>query len=74
MVKTWAFKYKAYEILSEGEDASGVPFIVHSAEGRPDWSAPIQYLDGTICYIYSDREIEGLELVDTNVVFEEGAV
>jgi len=73
MVKLWAYKYKTVKEVSEVFDHTEVAFIpIIGALDSPPWSAPILYTDTDICYIYSDQEIDGLELVDTSVPYGGG--
>ena len=70
--KIWAKKYKDTISVTQEEIDLPPPTLVDvkSAEHHPGWNAPVYYPDGDpYCYIYSDQEIGGLELVAENVKF-----
>ncbi len=69
--KVWKFVYRdtvkktreTDETMAEGMEEAD--FI--TTEHHPGGNAPIVYdKDGVTCYIYSDKEIPGLELVKSN--------
>lgn len=68
--KIWKFKYKDLIEVTQVVDESikDEPIDSRTAKNHPGWNAPIHYdKNGKDCCIYSDHEIEGLELVGENV-------
>lgn len=69
--KVWKFKYKdVIEVTPDTIEIEKInqPTTSRTAKNHPGWNAPILHdKNGKDCYIYSDREIKGLELVGENV-------
>lgn len=71
--KLWAYKYRTSYSLEEIEAYDGT-LMVRVVAGAPGWTAPVLYTETTTCFIYSDQEIPGLDLVDTVVAYGEGDI
>ncbi|MBW1858001.1 MAG: hypothetical protein JRI42_06980, partial [Deltaproteobacteria bacterium] len=69
--KVWNYKYKdTVKISSVPSNLPGISGDVQdiTAENSPEWNVVIEYdKNGVDCYIYSDKEISGLELVGTDL-------
>lgn len=64
--KVWKFKYKDVVEVTQKPDELKDNELSDSktAKNHPGGNAPIHYdKNGKDCYIYSDQEIKGLELV-----------
>lgn len=68
--KVWKYKYKDKVKTTQNPDELKDNELSDSktAENHPGGNAPIDYdKNGEDCYIYSDQEIKGLELVGENI-------
>lgn len=68
-MKKWKYKYLD-EIKStwKYDEYFGRDVEHRTALHRPSWNAPIIYdIKNNCCYIYTDKSIDGLELVDSDV-------
>lgn len=66
--KLWKHVYKdAVKTVQVSDELDERTVDSITAEHHPGWNAPIIYdPDGKTCFIYSDKEITGLELVGEN--------
>ena len=70
---TWNFKYKDVLVVTKELDVVGDDGMVDSitAKHKPPWPVVIiEHKNGVDCDIFSNKEIPGLEIAETDAVIE----
>jgi len=62
----WKYKYKCLVVETEVEDPDEGPITIRKPEYVPTGIFIVRY-DSEYCYIYTNNEMVGPELISTNV-------